>query len=241
MPVAPASVRTIGAIAKKHQKIRDELWPGVTPYLWHRTSHKGFTTVPKTMPLLLKIMDSMAPKGSPVSSTYFALWCATWDNSFVALKPRDLAFAAGFGGQRAERTWQARMRTLQQLRFIDIKPGRQGEFTYALIYNPHMAVRYHRSQGTSGLQQADYAALTETAYDVGAGDMMGEETPAATAPSPPASPPPPAAAAAIEIPQEAASVEQLSSISASNSAPIGQATASPVGTSAVPPPPTEAN
>lgn len=185
-PIAPVSTRAVSAIAKKQQAIRDELWPGVASYLWHRSSHKGFATIPKTLPLVLRVMDGMAPKGAPVSTTYLALWCATWDNSFVALKPRELAFAADFNGQRAERTWQSRMRTLQRLGFIDIKPGRQGEFAYAVIFNPHLVIRQHRAKGTPGVYDADYAALTETAYDVGAKDMIGDEAGPSVAPAPPA-------------------------------------------------------
>ena len=55
---------------------------GATPFLRDRKAHKGFTTIPKTMPLILRIMDEMT-KGAPVSSTYMTLWCSTWDNGFV--------------------------------------------------------------------------------------------------------------------------------------------------------------
>ncbi len=60
------SVREGGVIAKKQLALREQLWPGIEPRLWHRLANKGFATIPKTMPLLLRIMDEMT-KGAPVS------------------------------------------------------------------------------------------------------------------------------------------------------------------------------
>ena len=165
------SIREAGAIAKKQLAIRDLHWPGVEPHLWNRKAHKGFTTIPKTMPLILKAMDEIT-KGAPVSSTYLTLWCCTWDNSFVVLnKPQDMADAAGFGGQRGVHTWATRMKKLQELHFIDIKPGKSGPMSNAIIWNPHLTLRYLHDQKTPGLTEATYNALIEWALEVGAKDM----------------------------------------------------------------------
>src|SRR5438270_10887574 len=97
-----AASREVNAIAKKQLDQRDALWPGKQPYLWDRRAHKGFATIPKTMPLVLEIMDELS-NGKSVSATYLGLWCATWDNSFVNIsRPQEMAHAAGFSGQRAE-------------------------------------------------------------------------------------------------------------------------------------------
>ncbi len=165
------TIRTASAIAKKQLALRDHLWPSIEPILWHRKAHKGFTTIPKTMPLILKVMDEMT-KGSPVSTTYLALWCATWDDCFVTLsKPAELSYAAGFSGQRGEHTWATRMRKLHDLRFIDIKPGRHGALGYALIFNPHFVIRMHYDQKSFGLSEASFNALLEQALEIGAKDM----------------------------------------------------------------------
>ena len=167
-----ASVRQAGAIAKKQIALRDHLWPDVEERLWRRSVHKGFTTIPKTMPLILKIMDEMT-KGAPVSSTYITLWCTTWDNSFALLNRKgDLANAAGFGGQRGEHTWATRMKKLNELKFIDIKPGKSGPMSSALIYNPHIVIKDHHHRRTPGLMEASYNALMEWALDIGATDML---------------------------------------------------------------------
>ena len=167
------TIREGSAIAQKQLGLRELHWPGKSEWLWNRKAQKGFATIPKTMPLILKIMDEIT-KGAPVSSTYLTLWCNTWDNSFVVLnKHADMANAAGFGGQRGEYTWATRMKKLQELEFIDIKPGRSGTMGNAIIWNPHWIIRYHHHAKTPGLTAASYAALVETAFEVGATDMTG--------------------------------------------------------------------
>jgi hypothetical protein len=175
-----SSIRELSAIAKKQLALRDQIWPGQEPYLWHRKTHNGYATIPKTMPLILKIMDEMT-KGTPVSSTYLALWCGTWDNSFVTLsKPAEMANAAGFSGQRGERTWASRVQLLNKLHFINVKPGPSGSINYVLMMNPHLVIRHHHENKTPGLVEASYHALIERALEVGAVDMLDQPAAAAS-------------------------------------------------------------
>ncbi|WP_342239401.1 hypothetical protein [Inquilinus sp. OTU3971] len=181
------TTREASAIAKKQLALRELHWPGQEVNLWHRKANKGFATIPKTMPMILKIMDEMT-KGAPVSSTYLTLWCSTWDNSFAVLnKHGDMANAAGFGGQRGEYTWATRMKKLQDLRFIDIKPGKSGPMSNAIIWNPHLVLQWHHLHKTPGLVEASYNALIEWALDIGAKDMT---EPHPSLPSPPPVPSP---------------------------------------------------
>ncbi len=160
------------SIAKKQLAQRELLWPGSEPWLWHRNANKGFATIPKTMPLILQIMDGLS-NGKPVSSTYLGLWCETWDNSMVNVsKHQDMAHAAGFAGQRAVYTWAGRIKILQDLKFIDVKPGKSGEISHVLIWNPHRIIQLHRYQRTPGLVDAYYNALLERALEIGANDML---------------------------------------------------------------------
>lgn len=170
---AVVTTRERNSIAKKQATLREELWPGAAPNLWDRNAHKGFTTIPKTMSLILQIMDDMA-KGQPVSSTYMALWCSQWDNSFVTLsKHQEMAYAAGFSGQRGIRTWGSRMKLLHSLHFIDIKPRSGHDLGYALIWNPHLVIKAHHLNKTPGLVASLYTALVELALEIGAKDMAG--------------------------------------------------------------------
>ena len=175
------TIRQASAIAKKQLAIRDMHWPNAEPNLWNRKANKGFATIPKTMPMIFKIMDEMT-KGAPVSSTYLTLWCNTWDNSFVVLnKHKEMANASGFGGQRGEHTWATRVKKLHALRFIDIKAGKSGPMSNVIIWNPHLVLRWHHGRKTSGLREASYNALIEWALEIGAMDMIEPLPPGPTA------------------------------------------------------------
>lgn len=124
---------------EKRLKLRDELWGDdiESKKLWTRQDHDGWTTVPRTMPYIARIMDKEAGKGTPVSSTYFSLWSNVFDENFLEIKEkRRYAFESGFSGERAVTTWTTRMRKLQQLGFIESQEGIEGEFSYVLIINP---------------------------------------------------------------------------------------------------------
>ena len=155
-------------IAKRQLELRDRLWPDLPQdRLWTRHTHDGFTTLPKAMPLMLSIMDDLA-KGQPVASTYLELWCRTFDENFVTLsKPREIAFHSGFFGQRAERTWRARLNILADLGFISLREGPSGPASYALIYNPYKVIQDHHVGGTPGLRADKYNALIERAIEIG--------------------------------------------------------------------------
>jgi hypothetical protein len=174
------SLRAGQAIAEKQLVQRELLWPGAEPWLWHRKANKGFATIPKTMPLILQIMDDLS-NGKPLSPTYLGLWCQTWDNSMVSVsKHQEMAHAAGFTGQRAVYTWGGRMQLLHHLQFINIKPGKSGPISHAIIWNPHLVIRWHHAQKTPGLVEANFNALLDRALEIGAKDMLGEIPIAAT-------------------------------------------------------------
>lgn len=185
------------AIAQKQLTQRDTFWPNNEAHLWNRKANKGFATIPKTMPLILQIMDDMSDR-HPLSSTYMGLWCSTWDNSFVVIsKPQEMAHAAGFSGQRAEYTWRARMKLLEELEFISTKPGKAGPFSYVIVWNPHYVIRRHYARKTPGLVEATYNALLDWAIDVGAKDMLDPLPETAAAASAPPGPPPAAAPTSV--------------------------------------------
>jgi len=157
-------------IARQKLALRDSLWPKLDDNrLWMRERSDGWLSIPRSMPLLLQIMDNLS-KGKPVSSTYLDLWCRTYDDSFiVANKSREMAFFSGFTGERAERTWASRMRILADLGFIDIAEGPNGSISYVLIYNPYQVVRNHVEKGH--INSATFNALKQRMIEIGAQDL----------------------------------------------------------------------
>jgi hypothetical protein len=164
--------RHTSKIAQRQLKLRDQLWPDLDKKrLWLRKERTGFTTVPRTMPLILSIMDSMS-KGKPLSSTYVELWCRAHDECLVTLsKQEELAFHAGFTGQRAVSTWRDRLRALAEFGFIETKPGPSGELSYALLVNPYQVIKKHHGKRHSGISEAAYNALQQRAIEIGADDL----------------------------------------------------------------------
>ena len=130
---------------KRLEALKEELWGEELKELplWNRKRHVGFTTVPRTLPYICRILDELSgKKGQPLSQVYLALWFRSFDNELLELKDKDsLAYESGFSGERAITTWLSRMRQLKELGFISAKPGTSGEFHNVLILNPLAVIK----------------------------------------------------------------------------------------------------
>ncbi len=150
---------------------KHRLWPDLDlehaedELLWSRFVYNGFATLPKAMPMMLGIMDDLSG-GQPVSGTYLELWCRTFDDSFVVLsKQEELAFHSGFTGQRAVRTWKARLKILAGLGFIQLADGPSGDCSYALIFNPYQVIK-KLHDGKKGVRADKYNALLARSIEI---------------------------------------------------------------------------
>jgi len=149
--------------------LRKELWPKLnSDSLWNRKKKDGFTTLPRPMPHILQIIDSLADKGKPVSRAYLSLWCRVFDESMVVIQnEKDMASEGGFNGQRGVSTWRSRMSKLVDMGFIEVKPGSSGKYNYVLILNPYLIIRKLKNKISEEL----YIPLFARAQDVGAKDL----------------------------------------------------------------------
>jgi hypothetical protein len=186
--MAEAGPRT-RTINKRQLEMREKLWPGLrNAQLWMRRERDGFSTVPRVLPLMMSIMDDLAGKGTPVGQTYFELWCRLYDESFLVLnRHEEMAFHAGFSGQRAVRTWRDRIRILAKLGFLDVLPGPSGDLSYALFWNPYHVLKRHNEAGL--IQHAKWLTLEVRATEIKATDLeMGDADRPDPVPVPPAPP-----------------------------------------------------
>ncbi len=153
---------------ERRQKLMSRLWGEELSTLpvWFRKEQKGFTTMPRTMPYLIKIMDKESGKGKPLGPTYSALWYRVFDEGFLEIKEeKTLAYEAGFYSQRAVDTWKSRMKKLEELGFINTKASPQSDFGYVIIINPFKAIeKLYDGKDKDGL----YNALCARMVDVGA-------------------------------------------------------------------------
>lgn len=155
----------------RRARLRDSLWPDLLEAdLWLRKQRVGFTTIPRTMSVMGRIIDQLSGKGFPLFGTYLTLWCWVFDEAFVEIRnPREFAFESGFGGPRGEATWRSRMRKLQELGLIAAKPGLAGEFHYVLIYNPIKVIEGLYAERPKDLA---YNTLMGRLAQVGADDLL---------------------------------------------------------------------
>lgn len=158
----------------KRKYLRDRMWPDIPESkLWLRTRRVGFTTLPRTMPLIARILNLLSDKGFPLSDTYLTLWCWVFDEAFLEIRnPREFAFESGFGGPRAEATWNGRMKRLEELGFIRSKPGPSGDFAYVLLLNPIQVIdEIYKTRP----HDQYYTALLSRLIQIGADDLEPEE------------------------------------------------------------------
>lgn len=157
-------------IAEKQRQLRDRLWPDIEDsHLWKKEKTSGWTNVPRTMPVILRIMDNLS-KGRPVSSVYLELWFRTFDDSFVvANKHVEMAFFSNFNGERAVRTWKTRIDILASLGFIEVAEGPSGDISYILILNPHNVIKELYEKGE--IRDQEYNAFYQRMIDIGAKDL----------------------------------------------------------------------
>jgi hypothetical protein len=160
-------------ISDKITEKRNALFPHINPdFLWNRHNDNGFTTVPRTLPIILRIIDDLT-NGAPASNTYLSLWCKSFDEMYLSLSNYEiLAFESGFNGQRAVKTWQDRMKKLKELGFIESAEGSKGEFSSILLLNPYFVIRKHYEEKTQNISQKNYNVLLERATEIDAKDMI---------------------------------------------------------------------
>ena len=168
--------KKVSKAQEKAKALRDSCWPDLDEQkLWNRKSVSGFTTIPRTLPLIMNIIDALS-KNKPAGRAYFVLWCRTFDHSLLVIdNPMTLAAEAGFSGERALSTWKDRMRLLVELGFIDAKEGPAGAYHYVLLFNPHKVVWDLKNR----IQENTFRQLQTRAIEIGVKDM--EPTPVAEA------------------------------------------------------------
>ena len=163
--------KTARSILQRQLDARRKLWPEVTDNMLWSMDNDGWVAVPRLMPLMLSIMDDLSGKGFPVSRTYLELWSRIRiEESFLTLnRPDEMAFHAGFEGQRALRTWKDRVQRLASLKFIGLKPGPLGDLSYAIVFNPYYVIK--RAYIAKEVQENKWQALVIRMNEVSAFDL----------------------------------------------------------------------
>lgn len=167
----PKSRSTARTILQRQLDARARLWPELDPRSLWAMENDGWVAIPRVMPLMMSIMDDLSGKGFPVGRTYLELWSRLrTDENFIALnRPDEMAFHAGFEGQRALRTWKDRMTRLANLGFISLKSGPLGDFSFALVFNPYHVIK--RAYLAGDVHANKWQALMVRANEISAFDI----------------------------------------------------------------------
>jgi hypothetical protein len=135
------------AAAQRREDIRDQLWEGAAAEVWNRKKEFGYITIPRTLPLLMTLIDELA-KGKNASQVYCELWCRTFDEGLVEVDDEEeMSFASGYVTPgRGVRTWRERIEILRKYGFIRVKPRGTRKYGYILLRHPHQVVMELRSK-----------------------------------------------------------------------------------------------
>jgi len=104
---------------------------------------------PRTLPLLLSLLGEKDLSGSQdPTKVYVELLARHMDSGVIEMgHEAEHAFAAGYEGPRAVRTWQERMRILERLGFIRARRAANQDFKYVLLVHPTAVVQQLRATG----------------------------------------------------------------------------------------------
>jgi hypothetical protein len=125
---------------EKREKLRNEYFQ--TEDAWTGVNEKGWFRAPRTLPLLLSLMRSKTLSGRlDPTPVYLELLARHFDGGVIEMTHEaDHAYAAGYAGPRAVRSWQERMKLLEKLGFIRIKSLGNQKYRYVLIVHPTAVV-----------------------------------------------------------------------------------------------------
>lgn len=132
-------------VAARREEIRKQYWPKED--LWTGEKELGWFPAPRTLPLIMSLLSSKEVSGKKdPSSVYLDLLSRQRGEGVIEMgHEAEHAFASGYEGRRAVRTWQERMKILEDIGFIKtVEIGNQ-RFKYVAIVHPTAAVQRLRN------------------------------------------------------------------------------------------------
>lgn len=137
------------AAERKRAELRAQQFPNENPLeLWTGKDEKGFFSAPRSLPLVVRLINQLADKSIDPTTVYLDLVARHMGAGIVEMvAEEDHAFSAGYGGNRAARTWRDRMEVLEGLGFIKVRRRGPRRYGYVLLVHPSLAVKRLRDQG----------------------------------------------------------------------------------------------
>lgn len=132
--------------ADRRTQLKEHYWP--RDAAWNGTG-SGWFKGPRTLPLILALLSQKGlTAGRDVSRVYLELLARHMDGGVIEIgNEADHAYAAGYTGTRAVRTWHERMQLLERLGFIKSKHIGNQKYKLVLVVDPIVAAAELRKQG----------------------------------------------------------------------------------------------
>jgi len=126
----------------RREQLRNQFWPEEDPWIGGK-NQPGWFQAPRTLPLILELLRSKKLSGRyDPSSVYLELWARHIGQGFIEMSHEaDHAYAAGYRGTRGTRSWQERMKVLEDNGFIRTKHTGNHRYKYVLLVHPTTAVQ----------------------------------------------------------------------------------------------------
>jgi hypothetical protein len=134
--------------ADEREAIRRKFWPNERA--WITSRRKGYFNAPRSLPLVFELLKSkkINTKRVDLSLTYLALWARLLGEGVVEItNEHEVAYDAGYSGERQRRTWRERMALLEELGFIKSKQIAGQPYRYVLMIDPAVAVAKFERDG----------------------------------------------------------------------------------------------
>lgn len=132
---------------EKRERLRQTHFKGAEA--WTGEGDRGWFRASRTLPLLCTLIDSKRVSGDAhPSRVYVELLSRHVDGGIIEMTDEGIhAYCASYVGSRAVRTWQERMRILEENGFIISKQIGNKRYGLVLIVHPTVAVQRLREQG----------------------------------------------------------------------------------------------
>ena len=116
---------------------------------WTAEKEKGWFQAPRILPLIMELLSrkDLSDNKNP-STVYVELLSRNMGGGLIEMAAEaSHAYAAGYVGSRAIRTWQERMRVLEDLGFIKTVQIDNRRYAYVAMIHPTVAIQRLRDKG----------------------------------------------------------------------------------------------
>jgi hypothetical protein len=148
----------------KREQVRDLVFPNSAQDIYDRKVHNGYSTIPRTLGLMLSLIELLAPRGKNPSRVYCELWFRTYDDKLIEVKDEEeFAYASGISVRR----WRERVDVLEQLGFIKVAPNGNRRYGYILLRNPNNVVLEMKRQEKDPIPSKWWNAYVKRSVEIG--------------------------------------------------------------------------